>query len=188
MPRVEIFNREEVLGKVIQLFHEKGFSATSMQDLVDVTGLNRSSIYNSFGSKMELYQESLKIYKGQANKMVQKILIHSTNTKDAIKKIFYTSPGQKGNGCFLSNCTAEMANQDHEIKNFLQNNLESMQILFEELISKGQEEGTINQLKSPKEYALYLFTSLQGLRITGILLKEQKDMDSIIKTTLSVLD
>ena len=188
MPKVETFNREVVLGKVIQLFHEKGFNATSMQDLVDVTGLNRSSIYNSFGNKMELYQESLKVYRSQANKMVQKILIHSTNAKDSIRRIFYTNPEQKNNGCFLSNCTAEMANQDIEIKNFLQNNLDRMQELFEELVSKGQAEGTVNTLKSPKEYALYLFTSLQGLRITGILLKEQNDYESIVNTTLSVLD
>lgn len=188
MPKVETFNRDEVLGKVIQLFHEKGYNATSMQDLVDITGLNRSSIYNSFGSKMELYQESLKVYRSQANKMVQRILIHSTNAKDSIRQIFYANPEQQSNGCFIGNCTAEMANQHQELKNFLQNHMDNMQILFEELVSKGQTEGTINTLKSSNEYALYLFASLQGLRITGVLLKEQKDLESIVSTTLSVLD
>ena len=159
-----------------------------MQDLVDATGLNRSSIYNSFGNKMELYQESLKVYRKQANKMIQKVLIHSTDAKQSIKRIFYTSPELKTNGCFLSNCTAEMANQDQEIRSFLQNNLDNMQDLFEELVSKGQNEGSINTLKTSNEYALYLFTSLQGLRITSILLNEHKDIESIVNTTLSVLD
>ena len=76
MPRVEIFNRDEVLEKAVRLFHNKGYNATSMQDLVDATGLNRSSIYNSFGSKKELYQQSLRAYKEQANKYCGRFKVH----------------------------------------------------------------------------------------------------------------
>lgn len=188
MPKIETFNRDEVLEKVVRLFHEKGYNATSMQDLVDATGLNRSSIYNSFGNKMELYQESLRMYKKKANKYVQKVLVHTSNPLETIRKIFYTTPEDKENGCFLGNCTTEMANQNREIKSFLQNNLNAMQDLFEELVSRGQSSDLINNKKSAKEYAAYLFTALQGLRITGILLNEQKEFESIVNTTLSVLD
>ena len=54
MPKTEIFNRVDVLDKAAKIFSNKGFNGTSMQDLVDTTGLNRSSIYNSFGSKLDL--------------------------------------------------------------------------------------------------------------------------------------
>lgn len=187
MPKVETFNREDVLISVIKLFHEKGYNATSMQDLVDATGLNRSSIYNSFGSKKELYQESLKTYRAIAHKHIQRVLIHSNTPKDSIRKIFATSPETRNNGCLLSNCTTEMANQDKEIRNFLINNLEHMQGVFEELVAKGQSDGSINKLKSAKVYALYLFTSLQGLRTTGVLLNEPKDIESVVETILSIL-
>lgn len=188
MPKVETFDRDQVLGKVVTIFHEKGYNATSMQDLVDATGLNRSSIYNSFGSKKELYQESLKAYRSQGLQYVQKVLIHTENPKETIRKIFASDSFTKANGCFLSNCTSEMANQDFEIRSFLKNNLEHMQGLFEELVLKGQKEGSINQNRSAKEYAIYLFTALQGLRITGILLSEQNSFESIVSTILSVLD
>ena len=107
--------------------------------------------------------------------MLQKVLIHSSTPLETIRKIFDTKPEEKANGCFIGNCTTEMANQDREIKGFLQNNLNAMQDLFEELVSRGQTEGSINRNKSSKEYAAYLFTALQGLRITGILLTEQKE-------------
>jgi len=188
MPRVEIFNREEVLEKAVKLFHSKGYNATSMQDLVDATGLNRSSIYNSFGSKMELYQESLRAYKKRANSYVQKVLINYSDPLETIRKIFATSPEDKVNGCLLGNCTTEMANQDREIKNFLTNNRNAMQDLFEELVFRGQSEGSINTDKNAKAYAAYLFTALQGLRVTGILLNEQNEFESIVNTILSVLD
>lgn len=188
MPKVETFDREEILGKVIQLFHEKGYNATSMQDLVDVTGLNRSSIYNSFGSKMELYQESLKAYKAIAEKTIQKYLIHSETPLETIRNIFSLNPQCTSNGCMLSNCTTEMANKDPKIKNFLVHNKEGMEDLFESLVEKGQKEGSINTKKTPREYGLYLFASLQGFRITGIIIEEQKDLESIVNTVLSVLE
>jgi len=188
MPKVETFNRDEILGKVVSLFHEKGYNATSMQDLVDVTGLNRSSIYNSFGSKKELYQESLTVYKKKAGKYLQKVLVHTSEPLEIIRKIFDTNPEDQANGCFMGNCTTEMANQDRQIKGFLVNNLQSMQELFKELVSMGQSQGSINKNRSAKEYAVFLFTALQGLRITGILLNEKSEFDSIVNTTLSMLE
>jgi TetR/AcrR family transcriptional repressor of nem operon len=188
MPRVEVFNRDEVLEKVVALFHSKGYNATSMQDLVNVTELNRSSFYNSFGSKKELYQESLRFYKQKANRYVQKTLIHTSEPLDAIRKIFATNPECVNKGCLLGNCTTEMANQDQEIKSFLQNNLHSMQDLFEELVARGQSSGSVNTNKTAKEYAAYLFTALQGLRVTEILLNEQTEYESIVNTMLSALD
>ena len=47
MPRVEEFNREEVIGRAVEVFWDKGYHGASMQDLVDATGLNRSSIYTA---------------------------------------------------------------------------------------------------------------------------------------------
>ncbi|MBL4605504.1 MAG: TetR/AcrR family transcriptional regulator [Flavobacteriaceae bacterium] len=187
MPKVETFNRNVVLEKVINLFHEKSYNATTMQDLVDATGLNRSSIYNSFGSKMEIYQESLRLYRAFANKMIQKVLINSESPLDAIRKIFSAPKDPRNKGCLISNCTTEMANQNQKINSFLINNMESMQELFETLIAKGQKEGNINTEKTAKEYALYLFAALQGFRITSMILNEQKDLESIVETTLSVL-
>lgn len=188
MPKVETFNRDEVLGKVIVLFHEKGYSATSMQDLVDVTGLNRSSIYNSFGSKKELYQESLRTYREIAGKSVQKVLINTQNPLEAIRNIFTMNCDSDVKGCLLSNCTTEMANQDQHIKSFLINNKKHFQELFETLIVKGQEEGLINTKKEAKEYAVYLFAALQGFRVTSMIVDEHKDLESIVDTTLSVLN
>ena len=51
-----------MIKQVTKVFHDKSYSLTSMQDLVDATGLNRSSIYNTFGSKLDLYMLCLKDY------------------------------------------------------------------------------------------------------------------------------
>ena len=60
MPKTITFDRTEVVQNVMELFWKKGYNGTSMQDLVDVTGLNRSSFYNTFGDKFSLFEEALK--------------------------------------------------------------------------------------------------------------------------------
>tara|TARA_R110002073_G_scaffold128999_3_gene275167 strand:+ start:134885 stop:135466 length:582 start_codon:yes stop_codon:yes gene_type:complete len=192
MPKVETFNRDLVIQQSVETFHNKGFNSTSMQDLVDATGLNRSSIYNSFGSKFDLYMECLRSYQQNSRQALQKVIINSNDPLSSIKNIFnlnihIASNDSKNNGCFINQCTTEMANQEPVIQHFLENNQQYMIRLFEDIVKKGQEDNLINKNKSAKEYALYLLTSVQGLRISGILSNDQQDLESIIQTTLSVL-
>ena len=62
MPRHKEFDREEVLLKAMMVFRDKGYEATSMQDLVDHMKINRFSLYETFKSKHELFLEALQAY------------------------------------------------------------------------------------------------------------------------------
>lgn len=56
------FDEEEVLDALTQLFVEQGYEATSISDIAEVAGLNKSSLYNTFGSKHELFERILDRY------------------------------------------------------------------------------------------------------------------------------
>ena len=87
MAKPESFDRVDIIEKVTKVFWTKGYNGTSMQDIVDATGLNRSSIYNSFGDKHSLYLDTLKHYKKQAHKHSISNIINKS-PKDAIRNIF----------------------------------------------------------------------------------------------------
>lgn len=162
-----------------------------MQDLVDATGLNRSSIYNTFGSKLDLYTVCLKSYQTNFKCSIENILKNINSPLKAIEAIFILNIKQNKNnkniGCLINNCTSEMANQEVTIQKFLDNNHKSMIKLFQDFIEKGQQEGSINKNNTAYEYALYLLNSIQGLSISGILMNNCKQLESIVKTTLSTL-
>ena len=192
MPKVETFNKDVALKQATEIFHNKGYNATSMQDLVDATGLNRSSIYNSFESKMNLYLECLKLYESKYNREISKRLLNSNNGLEAIKFIFelYLNEMTKlknERGCLIVNCKSEMANHEDTITNFLNANQQKTLALLEDLIYKGQEDKSLNNNKKPEEYALYLYASLQGFRMTGILISDKKQLQSIVNTVLQTL-
>lgn len=192
MPRVEDFVREDVLKKMVLVFHEKGYNATSMQDLVDASQLNRSSIYNSFGNKLSIFLECLRMYQGYLTRETSSILMQSSNSFDAISAIFnlfydYTVADKDNKGCLLSNCVSEMANQNNQITTFLKHHQDAMLGLFEDLIYQGQQSGEINKNMTHEAYAAYLYSSIQGLRNVGILLNDKRKLKSIIDITLENL-
>lgn len=192
MPRIEVFDRVQVLEKVRDLFWSKGFNGTSMQDLVDVTGLNRSSIYNSFGNKKALYELVLKQYQKDSSAFLNDITKGSKNSLDALNAIFKSliqsiNKDAEGKGCFMINCTTELSQSDADLKLFLERKSEGMIQFFENLITEGQTEGSINTKQSAHDYALYVYSSFQGLRITGILIQDNMRLDQVVKNTLETL-
>ena len=192
MPRIEEFDREAVLQKAMNVFWEKGYYGTSMQDLVDVTGLNRSSIYNSFGSKLELYQHTLSHYQKEASGVFQKALLRAGDPLEAIRLIFEgflaeITSDVNGKGCFVMNCKAEMGNRDGDIRKWLLDTQEHHLALFQDLIGDGQEQGIINKDQARKSYAYFVLNAFQGFRMTGILVKDRKVLQEIIENTIKVI-
>src|SRR5262245_52431894 len=65
MARPKGYDREAVLRAARDLFWERGYEATSVADLEARTGLNRSSLYQEFGSKHGLFEAALECYADQ---------------------------------------------------------------------------------------------------------------------------
>ncbi len=192
MPRIEEFDKEQVLKQAMNVFWEKGYNGTSMQDLVDTTGLNRSSIYNSFGSKLELYQNTLSHYQKETGGMFRKALLKANNPLEAIRLIFEgflpeILVDNHGKGCFSMNCKAEMGNQDKDIKKWLLDTQEHTLSIFQGLIRDGQDQGVINKNQDCKSYAYFIFNIFQGFRMTGILVKDKMVLQQIIDNTISII-
>lgn len=62
MADVKHFDQAAVLGTAVRLFWRQGLASTGIQDVVDATGVNRSSLYATFGGKRELYLAALDRY------------------------------------------------------------------------------------------------------------------------------
>jgi len=192
MPRVEVFDREEVLEKAKNIFWFKGYNGTSIQDLVDATGLNRSSIYNSFGSKKELYLQTLKKYQGDISDLFNRANNQERNAIETIGLIFLyvledilEDTAEKG--CMLINCHTEMGNQDSRLHELLEADQEHLLGMFQNLVSQGQAEGSIRTNEKSELMAYYLLNAFQGFRISGMNTKDTVILKSIIQNILKTI-
>lgn len=192
MSRSEVFDAEKVLDKALHTFWQKGYHNTSMQDLVDATKLNRSSIYNSFGSKMALYQLALRKYQKQRSSLLQSALIKAANPREALQLIFkdiifQILENKNTPSCFEVNCKLEMGTQNMEVEQLLRQSQEHQIHFFEHLIKDGQTRGLINEKQTATEYGHFIFNAYCGLQVTGVFEKNKETLKSIVVNTLRVL-
>jgi len=114
------FSDDEVLDALVQLFWTQGYEATSMADIVVATGLNKSSLYSSFGSKDELFTMALTRYIDTRGTMLFSLLEQGTAGLADIARLFDSvwsevSDGDEHRGCLAVNTSTEMGQRDHAI-------------------------------------------------------------------------
>ena len=192
MPKVEKFNKEEVLSDALKLFWEKGFNGTSIRELEKAMNLGKSSIYNTFGSKEELFTAALKYYIDGKKDRITRRFAEAGSNLEALRGFFDTIVDdctEENNiiGCFLINSTTELANNNALVKKFANDNKDEILPLLETFIKKAQKSGEIPFDKNPKALALYLFSSKQGLKITAMLINDADELKTIIDNTINSL-
>ena len=88
MARPREFDEEEVIDKAVEVFWAKGYEATSMQDLIDAMGIQRGSLYGTFGGKQNLFLKSLKRYSVTVVKKLLEILESKPSAVESIELFF----------------------------------------------------------------------------------------------------
>ncbi len=181
MARKKEYQEEEVLEKAMEVFWRHGYHNTSMQMLEKEMGINKFSIYASFGSKNGLFLESFKAYQQRTRDIFEK-LVNANNGVEDIKTFFYDFVDmcyRKGNckGCLVINSCNEFTEQNDvlvnkKIEEFI-NNLKG--ILIEKLkMDKTKSSATI------RREANYLLLAKHGLA-TAIKVYNRKELNDYIE-------
>jgi len=193
MPKTKQFDETEVLKKAKELFCEKGYNGTSMDDLVQATGLSRSSIYDTFGDKHGLFLKSLNQYRCAQQGDLEKQCAKSDSPKKKIRSVFdYTIKDilsdKDRKGCLLINVSMELSAVDKEVAAVSISNMEELEQFFSSLAKEGQTKGEISKKFTPKALGRHLYSSLMGLRVTGMNRPDAETLREIVKLSLSILD
>ena len=112
MPKYPAFDRENVIQSAMACFWRKGFLGANIRELGLATGLTTGSLYNSFGSKENLFAECLGHYIETVVSRRVEVFLQGDNPRDGIRK-FISSINERDNvavksGCFLANTYAEL--------------------------------------------------------------------------------
>ena len=193
MPRPKKFEKEEVLKKAVDLFWEQGFHATSMDNLVTSLGINRASMYNTFGSKQGLFQAAIQQYKSESTKKIEKYFSKQENVRQGFGQYFTnlieSSTSDKiRKGCFVVNTTTELANSSQEIEIELDSNKVQFENIFKAFLQKGVEMGQISPYKDLEKIAAYFYTFQSGIQVMTKLSSTKEELIQQVQMALKVLD
>lgn len=193
MARTKSFDTSEVLDKALYLFWEKGYNATSIQDLVDHLGINRASIYDTWGDKHALYLASLQRYRKHISEDLISKLRSDKSARAIIESFLFETieaamQDMRNKGCFLSNSASELANCDHTVHAIFTDNRKKIEGVLNELIKEGQSAGEFSSKHSSESMARFIFTTVSGLRIIAKGEISEKELTEVVNVALSALD
>lgn len=192
MPRTKSFDEVETLDKAMNVFWQKGYNGTPPQDILEGTGLSRSSLYDTYGDKHSLFLKALRRYRQSATSAAIQYLEEAADPGQAIRRIFHGTyeammTGRPRKGCFMVNTLNEVAPHDEEVESIIRENRQALEDAYARAIKRGQQQGQISRDHQPRALARYLLNSLWGLTTNIKLGIDKKTADDIVRITLSTL-
>ena len=170
MPWERQFDPDSALLKAMQTFWARGYDATSIQDLVDDMGVNRGSLYATFGDKRSLFIRALKRYDAVHRQAWTAALAERSAPREAILGAFEGAiaaaiDGGSRDGCLLVNTALELSPHDPEVASIVAEALTGMEQFFRTMILAGQKTGAIPARIRAGETASALLGLFIGLRV-----------------------
>lgn len=192
MARPKAFDEETVLEKAVNLFWCRGYEATSIQDLVDGLGINRASLYDTYGDKHELYVKALERYRDAEQTGLCHHLEQSKPAIDLLREMFtggiqssLADPDHKG--CFMVNSAIELAAHDETIGRIVADNQRTFEARLQQVIERGQQEGSINRMHSAASLATFLFNTYTGIKVLARTRPKPAALYAVMNVAMSTL-
>lgn len=189
MARTKTFDENAVLDKAVHLFWEKGFLATSAEDLVNTLGICRASLYDTYGNKREIFIKSVKKYIEEQSEPLISFLLSSDDAKASITKVFndIIVADNAKYGCLIVNTSVEFTGQDLEIQSLIKNINNKIENALSTVIQKSQANGKMSNKTNSNNLAQFLFNNILGLRVSLRTGKSGEAKKKIIEIALSVI-
>jgi len=169
MPKVmKSYLNEEVLNNVMNLFWSKGFFNASIQDLVNVTGLNRTAIYKYFGGKETLFVEMLKRYQQNVTETLLKPLRKSDADVSSIQDFFYQFIRLKQSrrlscGCFFVATASDLPSHTKIVSSIINDFRNQLHKLFQAAVTNSKNNKMLAESVVARSVADFLVSHVFGL-------------------------
>lgn len=189
--RPRTFDADDALQRALDCFWSQGFASTSMEDLLRSTGLSKSSLYESFGSKRTLFERCLARYrKDRVALMCERLASAETGIgfiTQMLESVAAECSTGKPRGCLVMNTATEFAQKDPEIARLVRESIAAFRSVFRRAIRQAQAEGDIPAHKDAAVLARFVVTNMSGLRTLAKAGTSERDLKATIRVVIAGL-
>ncbi len=168
--RPPAFDRETVLAAARDTFWQHGYDGSSIADLTAAMGITPQSLYAAFGSKAELYRETLDQYRRMPRPEPGNPFQDKLDTVTAFERFLtnsariFTAP-EHPKGCMISTAVLNCAEENEPIAHHVASmRLQTLDV-FTARIERGIAEGDIRPEANPRSLARFLGAIVQGMSV-----------------------
>ncbi|WP_344056401.1 TetR/AcrR family transcriptional regulator, partial [Prauserella halophila] len=172
MPRPREFDEERVVAAIRQVFWDKGYAATSVDDLMRASGLGKGSLYGAFGDKHQLFLRVLREYNDTNDRMLRERLASVPQAIDFVREFAHgpsrdSTGASAQRGCLLANSTAELATSMPDVAAEARRSYDATAGILTEAIERAQCEGDVDPGVDAGEVAYAVLAAQLGVVALG---------------------
>jgi TetR/AcrR family transcriptional regulator, transcriptional repressor for nem operon len=186
-----MFDEEQALEGAMRLFWSSGYDATSTEELCEATGLRRSSIYNTFRSKHELFLQALSRYLDWKTGAYLELLTGESPAADRVHALLRYAADQATksgrDGCFAVNTITERSSRDPEVDALLRADASRRIAAIRDVLAAGQRVGEVDRAKDPDALANFIDATLAGIHVAARSGKSRRTLREIADTAVLAL-
>jgi AcrR family transcriptional regulator len=167
--RPRAYDPDQALAKAMGAFWDKGYAATSLDDISAATGMNRPSLYAAFGDKQAIYLKAIERYR--AAPAVKNALAAGRTLREALRRVYkaalaiYLDGDNGARGCFVIGTAATEAVTNPLVREQLAGVLHDVDTAFEARIRQAKAEGDLPADADPKTLAKIASATLHSLAV-----------------------
>ncbi len=192
MVRTKQFDKHAALDDAMELFWQRGYHATSIQDLVDRLGVNRQSLYDTYGGKDALFLAALDRYREMQAAPVLRLLEREGPAREILRDFFQGFAeallSDDFKGCFMANTATELASQDETVARVCSAHARQFEATLSGLLVRAQQAGEISSKRSPLQLARFLQNTMNGLAVTAKATRDRRVLNDVVDVALATLD
>ncbi|WJZ07256.1 HTH-type transcriptional repressor ComR [Corynebacterium glaucum] len=198
MGRPRMFDEKSVLDAAAGEFRVHGFTDTSTEQLCEAAGVRRSTLYNTFTSKDELFVRALQHYLETTSAAQREVLgDESLNGIERLYAYFDLMIGEEvcaaedghAAGCMAigTRMTPDIARRDDRIKRLLDKGLSNQLSALSLAVRQGQADGSISKNVAPENAAQLIASLVAGLRVMAQAGRSPDELRSMTSLGLTAL-
>lgn len=193
MPRPKEFDRESALDRAMGAFWTKGYTATSVEDLVAHTGVQRGSLYATFGDKRSLFLSALDRYQRVIARELFEALDAPGSGLAAIRRFFRlrvegSLDRSRPPGCLVTNSAVELSRRDRGAAAKVGGSLAALEAGFLRALERARARGELAATRDLRALARFLTSSAQGLSVMAKAFPERAVLEDVVKVILAAVE
>jgi TetR/AcrR family transcriptional repressor of nem operon len=192
MVRTRTFDPATALSRTVELFSSKGYSETSMEDIVRATGVSRYGLYGTFGTKQELFEAALERYAEGMGRQSFLRLLEPGASLAHIRAIFDERVAdmcncEENKGCLFIHTAMGLAPEDEELRGVLKNFMGRMSKAFAVGLDSAKEQRDVRADLDVRAAGEFLTSTMFGLAVLGRTGFAKETLSGVVDSTMASL-
>lgn len=171
MARPREFDLDVAVSRAQECFRLHGYAGSSLDALLEATGIGKASFYAAFGSKHDLYLKALKLRSGEVLSFFLSRL-EQRDVKRAVREVLHgvataALEDDAHAGCLLTNAANEVCAFDADARAIVGDTFQLIEDAFYRALQRARADGSLKSGKNPRALARFFLATIQGLRVLG---------------------